>query len=132
MISAQLPMTKPAIATAVPVNAFSSEITTGMSAPPIGITMSTPNARDATTTIHSPARLGVAITYPPAPSPSTASTRLTTRAPGNVTGAEVITPCSLPAAMIDPENVTDPMITSSSVVIVVDSAGPLTALATRM
>ena len=47
-------------------------------------------------------------------------------------GAPVITPCSLPAAMIDPENVTDPMITSSSVVIVVDSAGPTTALATRM
>ncbi len=32
-----------------------------------------------------------------------------------VTGAEVITPCSLPAAMIDPENVTEPMITSSTV-----------------
>jgi hypothetical protein len=42
--------------------------------------------------------------------------RFTILAPGNVTGAEVIRPCSLPAAMIDPENVTDPMITSSSVV----------------
>ena len=38
-ISAQFPMTNPAIATAVPVNAFSSEITTGMSAPPIGSTI---------------------------------------------------------------------------------------------
>src|SRR3984885_1701245 len=132
MISAQLPMTKPAIATAVPVNAFSSEITTGMSAPPMGITMSTPNTRDATTTIHSPARLGVESTYPAAARPNAASTRLTTRAPGNVTGADVITPWSLPAAMIDPEKVTDPMITSSSVVIVMDSAGPTTALATRM
>ena len=46
MISAQLPMTKPAIATAVPVNAFSSEMTTGMSAPPIGSTIVTPNASD--------------------------------------------------------------------------------------
>ena len=36
MISGVLSMTKPAIATAVPVQAFSSEITTGMSAPPIG------------------------------------------------------------------------------------------------
>src|SRR6202034_4183034 len=132
IISAQLPITKPAIATALPVNAFRSEITTGMSAPPMGITMSTPNTRDATTTIHSPARLGVASTYPAAARPNAASTTLTTRAPGNETGADVITPWSLPAAMIDPENVTDPMITSSSVVIVVDSAGPTTALATRM
>jgi hypothetical protein len=34
--------------------------------------------------------------------------------------------------MIDPENVTDPMITSSSVVTVVDSATPWTAPATWM
>ena len=57
MISAQFPMTKPAIATAVPVNAFSSEITTGMSAPPIGSTIITPNASDASTTISSAGRL---------------------------------------------------------------------------
>ena len=37
------PTTKPAIATAVPVNALSSEITTGMSAPPIGSTIVAPN-----------------------------------------------------------------------------------------
>ena len=57
MISAQFPMTKPAIATAVPVNAFSSEITTGMSAPPIGSTIITPNASAASTTISSAGRL---------------------------------------------------------------------------
>ena len=61
MISAQLPMTNPAMATAVPVNAFSSEITTGMSAPPIGITIDTPNASAAMITMLSPSRLGVAI-----------------------------------------------------------------------
>ena len=38
MISTGLPMTKPAIAAAVPVNEFSSEMTTGMSAPPMGST----------------------------------------------------------------------------------------------
>ena len=32
-------MTKPAIAAAVPVNELSSEMTTGMSAPPIGSTI---------------------------------------------------------------------------------------------
>ena len=36
-----------------------------------------------------------------------------------MTGAELITPCSFPAAMIDPENVTAPMITSSKVVTLV-------------
>ena len=36
---------KPAIATARPVYALRSEITTGMSAPPMGITSATPNTR---------------------------------------------------------------------------------------
>ena len=39
MISTGLLITKPAIAAAVPVNELSSEITTGMSAPPMGSTM---------------------------------------------------------------------------------------------
>jgi len=38
---------KPPSATASPVNAFSSEMTTGMSAPPIGSTKSTPKTSDA-------------------------------------------------------------------------------------
>ena len=42
MIRTGLPSTKPAIATAVPVNAFSRQMTTGMSAPPIGRTIVTP------------------------------------------------------------------------------------------
>ncbi len=50
MISGVLPRTNPAIATAVPVNALSSEITTGMSAPPIGRVSSTPAASAATVT----------------------------------------------------------------------------------
>ena len=61
MISAQLSMTKPAIATAVPVNALSSEITTGMSAPPIGITMDTPKASETTMTTPRRGRLGAPI-----------------------------------------------------------------------
>ncbi len=52
-ISAQFPITNPAIATAVPVNAFSSEMTTGMSAPPIGSTIMTPNASEASTRMSS-------------------------------------------------------------------------------
>ena len=39
---------KPLAATARPVNALSSEITTGMSAPPIGSTKATPNTSAST------------------------------------------------------------------------------------
>ncbi len=42
-----LSSSKPVAATARPVNAFSSEITTGMSAPPIGSTNRTPKRSDA-------------------------------------------------------------------------------------
>ena len=47
MIRTGLSSTKPAIATAVPVNEFSSEMTTGMSAPPIGSVIVTPKISDA-------------------------------------------------------------------------------------
>ena len=49
MISTGLLMTKPAIAAAVPVNELSSEITTGMSAPPMGSTSVMPKISAATT-----------------------------------------------------------------------------------
>ena len=39
----------------------------------------------------------------------------------------LMTPCSLPAAMIDPENVTAPMSTSRTVVIVIASGTPVVA-----
>ena len=42
-ISAKLPSTNPPAATASPVKAFSIEITTGMSAPPMGRTKATPS-----------------------------------------------------------------------------------------
>ena len=44
MIIAALPSTKPSKATARPVSALYSEITTGMSAPPIGSVMVTPSS----------------------------------------------------------------------------------------
>ncbi len=44
---------KPVAATARPVNAFSSEITTGMSAPPIGSTKRTPRSSAAPTSAQS-------------------------------------------------------------------------------
>ena len=58
--------------------------------------------------------------------PTAASSRFSAFAPANVTGADVITPCSLPAAMMDPEKVTPPMITSRRVVtdVVVETLAP--------
>ena len=47
MISELLSSTKPAPAAESPVNAFSIEITTGMSAPPTGMISSTPNTSAA-------------------------------------------------------------------------------------
>ena len=113
-ISAQFSMTKPAIATAVPVNAFSSEMTTGMSAPPIGSTIITPKPSEASTTISSAGRLGVLNMYAPEPSATTASAMLSTRPPLKMIGRPGMNPCSFPAAMIDPENVTEPISTSST------------------
>ena len=53
MVSVAFCSTKPAIATAVPVNAFNSEMTTGMSAPPMGRTMRMPSPSAATVTMTS-------------------------------------------------------------------------------
>ena len=47
MMSSGLSSTKPDIAAAVPVNEFSRLMTTGMSAPPIGRTIVTPNVSEA-------------------------------------------------------------------------------------
>ncbi len=124
-ISAQLAMTNPAIATAVPVNAFSSEMTTGMSAPPIGSTIITPNASAASTTTSSPGRLAVPSMKAAVPMATTASATLIARLPLKMIGWLGTSPCSLPAATIEPENVTAPMSTSSSVnTVVVPSTPP--------
>ena len=124
-ISAQFPMTNPAIATAVPVNAFSSEITTGMSAPPIGSTIITPNPSDASTRMSMAGRLAVVNRNTPVPTAMTARAMLSSRPPLKISGWPGMKPCSLPAAMIDPENVTDPMSTSSTVNTVVLPSTPL-------
>ena len=60
MIRTGLLRTKPAIATAVPVNEFSSEMTTGMSAPPIGSVIVTPKISAAARITSMSGRFGVA------------------------------------------------------------------------
>ena len=51
-ISRLLSSTKPDAATARPVNEFSSEISTGTSAPPMGSTKITPSTSDSTRMIQ--------------------------------------------------------------------------------
>ena len=114
--SALLPITRPAMATAVPVHALSSEMTTGMSAPPMGSTIVTPkpSAASASTAIvvvpPTPAT-----SRPPATAAVAASTVVVARAPGNWIGRPGTMPCSLPEATSEPVNVTAPISTSSAV-----------------
>ena len=61
MIRTGLSMTKPAIATAVPVNEFSRLMTTGMSAPPIGSVIVTPKISAAARIRRISARFGVPV-----------------------------------------------------------------------
>ena len=64
--------------------------------------------------------------------PTTAAPPLTSREPGKVMVDPLMSPCSFPAAMIEPEKVTAPMITSSRVVTVVLSGTPAEAPARLM
>src|SRR5918994_282977 len=78
MINAVLCSTKPVEAAASPVQAFSNEMTTGMSAPPIGSTNSTPST--AATSIRSTSQspfsvVAVSATSPTRASPSAALNR---------------------------------------------------------
>ena len=122
MISGVLSSTNPAIATAVPVNALSSEMTTGMSAPPIGSVPSTPSASaDEHAAAAAPAtppcrgRIGQ-----PAGQRDQEQRRGSRQCPPrNVIGRPGIRPASLPAATTEPENVTPPMSRSSTVASVV-------------
>ena len=93
------------------------EITTGMSAPPIGMMIRTPSASETSTisqkvvpdwpltsrTISSTRRM---------PSP-----RFTMCCMGKTTGLPEIRPCSLPKAMMEPVKVIAPMATPSDISI---------------
>ena len=109
-------MTNPAMATAVPVNALSSEMTTGMSAPPIGSTMVTPNARAATAMIASTGPLAAAGGQVAAPDDQDSRRdrcwRLARR--GTRAAGRSRCPAACPTAISEPENVTAPMATSSA------------------
>ena len=134
MMRTGLSMTKPAIAAAVPVNALRSEITTGMSAPPIGRTIVTPKTsaepmmarRTRSATIGSSFTVPVALKTSPSVPRSATSPRTTVRIrdPGKRIGFPLMTPWSLPEAMSEPLNVTDPMTTPRTTKSVVETLAP--------
>ena len=100
--------TKPVAAAANPVNAFRSEITTGMSAPPIGSTNTTPNRAATRIAAASSHQLTVAIAAAPRAIEPTNSSAFPTCWPGYVIGRPLIRSCSFPNAIIEPANEIEP------------------------
>ena len=87
MIRTGLPSTKPAIATAVPVNELSRLMTTGMSAPPIGRVIVTPKIRAASRMSTMTGTLRLPAHRKTAPRTTTAARAIVTiRPPGIMTG----------------------------------------------
>ena len=110
-IRATLSSAKPAAAADRPVNAFSSEITTGMSAPPIGSTTRLPSAAAPTSTRMKRPCEGsseVASTTQATIRPIKSSA-LTTCWPGIASGRVGIRPWSLAKAMFEPQKETEPI-----------------------
>jgi len=109
IIMAGLARTKPSKPTANPVSAFSSEITTGMSAPPIGKVTSAPSAAAAPKNSNSRSPLST-----PAPRMSATPTATTARPMLPICSAAErgdlrTSPCSLANAISEPVNATMPM-----------------------
>ena len=108
----------PVAAADSPVNALSSEITTGMSAPPIGSTTMLPRSAE-TTRIP---RMNSAWEWDPANRMTALSTAIVNNArfkmvwlaPGSLIGRPGRISCNLPKAMFDPQKLIDPTIAPNS------------------
>ena len=102
--------TNPVAAAARPVNAFRSEITTGISAPPIGRTNSTPKTAAAPIIAQITQPCSVPATIETASVRAPRATRaLTTCWPGYVIGRPLRSSCSFANATSEPANEIAPM-----------------------
>src|SRR5215469_8229581 len=111
MMSTVLFSTKPVIATATPVNEFNSEMTTGMSAPPIGSTAKTPSISAAATKPPNTAGVKYPSTSATArPTTDSAINPLTNCWPVYVIGRPVMSSWSFANATSEPANEIEPMI----------------------
>ena len=124
MIRTSLPSTKPAIATAVPVNELSRQMTTGMSAPPIGRTIVTPKMSDAArmTSMTGDAEVAGPQVDGADDRPRPRAPAVTIRPPGMRIGLPAIRPWSLPDAISEPVNVMLPMTMSRTVATLISDA----------
>ena len=106
------------------MNAFSSEITTGMSAPPIGSTTMFPRIAAATRIpmTNSAWEWVPAASTTAEPTQIANSARLMTDWPGSLIGRPGRISCSLPNAMFEPQNEIEPTIAANSVGISTFSA----------
>src|ERR671935_227508 len=101
---------KPVAAAASRGKAFSSEITPGMSAPPIGSTKRTPNTAAQASSTHishcfsAPASIAI-----PAAIAAASTTAFSTCCPGYVIGRPLISSWSFAKATIDPANEIEPI-----------------------
>ena len=119
--------TNPVAEAASPVNAFNSEMTTGMSAPPIGRTNMTPKSSASpirAMSTHSPSTPAIAAT-PRAAAPSR-TRMLTTFCPGKTIGRPLMSSWSFPYAIAEPANEIDPISAESTTETVSSPAGSAT------
>jgi hypothetical protein len=106
------------------VKAFSSEITTGMSAPPIGSTNMLPSsAAETRMTRKSPSDSVPAAMAMPQPIAIASSAVLISCWPGSEIGRPGRTSCSLPNAMFEPQKEIEPMIAANRIGISWSSSG---------
>ena len=123
-ISATLSSAMPAAAAERPVRAFSSEITTGMSAPPMGSTTMLPSTAAASRIRrNSPSLSAPAAIATAAPTATSSSARFTNCCAGSTIGLPGRISCSLANAMLRPQNETEPMIAAKRIGMRVSSAG---------
>src|ERR1700754_3459284 len=113
MISIALFSEKPMPAAAQPEYEFSIDTTTGMSAPPIGMMISTPSTNAISVMMMNGSHDCVRKNRIPKPSIASASSRLIMCWPAYTTGApwnsrNLYLPDSLPNAITEPENVSAP------------------------
>jgi hypothetical protein len=115
-ISAVLSRAIPVAAADRPVNAFSNEMTTGMSAPPIGSTRALPSSAAHTSTPMNTTSEWFPWMMSTAPATaSTSSTRLTICwAEPKLIGRPGMISWSLPKAMLEPQKDTDPTMAANS------------------
>ena len=108
--------TKPVAEAARPVAALSSEMTTGMSAPPIGSTNSTPKRTASATSSHSTHWSSTpAMSAIPSPTAPRKTAALKMFWPGKVIGRPLRSSCSFANATSEPANEIEPIRAESTV-----------------